>query len=213
MTYPKTRITRSRSRNMRKKHLVKSKSKRINRSRKSKKNHSRKYRGGDSTVTAADIEQIITDGKAETLKVNNVFAEVSSEYKPSDKINSFLSKRAPGAPPTILGYAYGGGRTHLLYRSKEEKDFLVIVFNTVKYDGSKYVIEPKEILKVYYLKDWMLEQIRNKENREIEREIERERERERKKEIKKERKKERKSIKSNTKTILEKEKAIKEDTE
>ena len=46
MTYPKARITRShsRSRNMSNKNIVKSK--RINRSRKSNKTHSRKYRGG-----------------------------------------------------------------------------------------------------------------------------------------------------------------------
>lgn len=116
-------------------------------------------------MTAEDIEQIIKDGEAETLKENTEFAEVSSEYKLSDKINSFLSESTPGAPPTFLGYAYEGGRTHLLYRSKDEKNFLVIVSNTVKYDD-KYVIEPKEILKVYYLEEWMLEQISAREEEE-----------------------------------------------
>ena len=66
MTYHKARITRSRSRsrNMRKKHLVKSK--RNNRSRKSKKNHSRKYRGGGKP----EIKFINTRGSVEEPREN-----------------------------------------------------------------------------------------------------------------------------------------------
>ena len=121
MTYPKTRITRSRSRsrNMRKKHLVKSK--RNNRSRKSKKNHSRKYRGGDSAVAAEDIQAIIDAGNAKAM-TDSDFAKLSFHF---NTIKSYLAESRPGDPhqitpgdtPTFIGSSSGGALEHFLYRS------------------------------------------------------------------------------------------------
>ena len=157
MTYPKTRITRSRSRNMRKKHLVKSKSKRINRSRKSNKNHSRKYRGGDPAVTAEYIQDIIDGNIVTEIPVGTELEKVSSIYNPSITIDNFLRESRPHEPPTFLGYCDRGGRTHLLYRSKNNHTFLVIVYNTVRFDNGEYFIKPntnKDPI-VYHFEPWM----------------------------------------------------------
>jgi hypothetical protein len=152
MTYPKTRITRSRSRsrNMRKKHLVKSKSKRINRSRKSKKTHSRKYRGGGLSAeeiekVIKDIEKVIEDKNALTLRKYKTFPKVS-DLTTRNIINDFLKDKESDPPLIELGTSYGGMRNHFLYRSPDKKYFLV----TVSYD-----LNNKKLTNVYYFKPWM----------------------------------------------------------
>lgn len=152
MAYPKARITRSRSRNMRKKHLVKSK--RNNRSRKSKKTHSRKYRGGDSAVPANVIQEMINSGKAMVMSSDTNFAKVSSIYKPSEKIDNFLAKSEPGDTPTFLGSSSGGALEHFLYHSDGGNKFLV------------YYEPGKKNLTVFHLDGWMIDAIQNQEKME-----------------------------------------------
>ena len=157
MTYPKARITRSRSRsrNLRKKHLVKSK--RINRSRKTKKTHSRKYRGGDSAVAAESIEAIIADGKAKVVPQETNFA---TSFLPATikKINTFLTHSKPGEPPTFIGSSSEGAVWHFLYRSENRGDFLV------------YNEHARMETSVYYLKGWMIDAIKTQEQVEEEEE-------------------------------------------
>lgn len=154
MTYPKARITRSRSRsrNMRKKHLVKSK--RNNRSRKSKKTHSRKYRGGDAAVRAEDIEAIIRARKAKTLIPGTIFATVSYHFNPSNTIHNFLAESTPGYPPTMLGTSSGGALEHYLYRSTNNDTFLV------------YNQPSRKETTVYHLDEWMVQYIGQMEDME-----------------------------------------------
>ena len=160
MTYPKTRKTRSRSRsrsrNMRKKHLVKSKSKRINRSRKSKKNHSRKYRGGDSAVSAEDIQAIIDAGNANRM-TGSYFAKQSFLFN-SSNTNNFLAESRPG--PTFIASTSRDALIlhHFLYRSKNNYIYLV--------DYKQGTGE----LTVYFLPERMINYIRTQdevENRRI----------------------------------------------
>tara|TARA_B100001175_G_C19513652_1_gene645662 strand:+ start:6532 stop:6975 length:444 start_codon:yes stop_codon:yes gene_type:complete len=136
---------------MRKKHLVKSKSKRNNRSRKSKKNHSRKYRGGDSAVAAEDIQAIIDAGNAKAMTYGTNFAKVSYIYKPSNTINNFLAESTPGGLPTFIGSSSGGDLEHFLYRSKNNDTFLVYNYN----------VRARRETYVYYLEEWMINDIRN----------------------------------------------------
>lgn len=153
MTYPKARISRSRSRsrNMRKKHLVKSK--RNNRSRKSKKTHSRKYRGGDSIET--EIERIISAGRAETLKPYTEFAKASYVFNPTETVQMFKNSHA--APLLVkIGTSYGGVRTHWLYRSHTREEFLIQESTA---PGDRPIV-------VYHLNDWMLDQIYDNEEEE-----------------------------------------------
>lgn len=151
MTYPKARITRSRSRsrNMRKKHLVKSK--RNNRSRKSKKTHSRKYRGGDAAVRVENIEAIIRAGKAKTFEQGTDFPKVSYHFNPTEKIHTFLQHSNPGDPPTMLGTSSGGAREHFLYHSNNNNIFLVYNMPGIKETN------------VYYLEEWMITDIKKKQ--------------------------------------------------
>ena len=152
MAYPKARITRSRSRsrsrsrNMRKKHLVKS-----------KKNHSKKYRGGDSALTADQVETAIrnTDPVNLTLRNGTIFATVSHYYNPSEKIINFLGESEPRENPTFLGTSSGGALVHFLYRSQDNGDFLVY------YQPSR---EGK--ITAYYLKQWMITYIGQMEDME-----------------------------------------------
>jgi hypothetical protein len=109
---------------MRKKHLVKSKSKRINRSRKSKKNHSRKYRGGDSAVSAEDIQAIIDAGNANRM-TGSYFAEQSFLFNSSNTINNFLAESRPHDPPTFIASTSRDAMDHFLYRSKNNDIYLV----------------------------------------------------------------------------------------
>ena len=156
MTYPKARITRSRSRsrNMRKKHLVKSKSKRNNRSRKTKKNHSRKYRGGWSV---SEIEEIIKEGKAKTLEKGTEFekAPASVACQPTKTVREFKNSNAEQVL-MVIGYS-GGYRRHSLYRSPTHGEFLI----------EESMVPREEPIKVYHLEDWMLQQIYEAELEEI----------------------------------------------
>jgi hypothetical protein len=85
------------------------------------------------------------------------FAKVSSIYNPSNTINNFLRASRPGAPPTSIGTSSGGAMEHLLYRSRNNDTFLVIVYNTVRFDNGEYFIKPntnKDPI-VYHFEPWM----------------------------------------------------------
>ena len=151
MTYPKARKTRSRSRsrNMIKKHLVKSK--RINRSRKSKKNHSRKYRGGGFSIKQPnDVENQNLLGNIEYTPMQNISWE--QNFTAVDglqgKIQSFQKNNKSGPRILKLGHGGSGDRIHLLYRSSENSNYPDQNFLIIDSVDSRPI--------VYNLKLWML---------------------------------------------------------